>query len=67
MKSLTPWRPMQTETLQRKMEDMFERLSERSTAPESDPVRSGERKGWTPSIEPGREWQHHRARRFARD
>ena len=52
MKSLTPWRPMrELETLQHKMEDMFERLSDRFRAP-SEPHRSpwGE-EGWAPLIE----------------
>jgi HSP20 family protein len=52
MKSVTPWRPMrELETLQRKMEDMFERLSDRFLAP-GEPRRSlwGE-EGWAPAIE----------------
>jgi len=52
MKSLTPWRPMrELETLQHKMEDMFERLSDRFLAPgESRRSLWGE-EGWAPAIE----------------
>ena len=52
MKSLTPWRPMrELETLQRKMEDMFERLSERFTGPGERPRAFWGEESWTPSIE----------------
>ena len=52
MKSLTPWRPMrELETLQHKMEDMFERLSDRFLAPgERHHVLWGA-EAWAPAIE----------------
>jgi HSP20 family protein len=52
MKSLTPWRPMrELETLQHKMEDMFERLSDRFLAPGERPRAFWGEEGWTPAIE----------------
>lgn len=52
MRSLTPWRPMrELETLQHKMEDMFERLSDRFLAPGERPRAFWGEEGWTPAIE----------------
>ena len=52
MKSLTPWRPMrELETLQHKMEDMFERLSDRFSAPSERHRAFWREEGWAPAIE----------------
>lgn len=52
MKSVTPWRPLrELETLQHKMEDLFERLSARFLTPGERPRAFWGEAGGTPAIE----------------
>lgn len=52
MKAVTPWKPMrELETLQRRMDDLFDRLSERFFGPEGRERSVWGTEGWMPAIE----------------